>query len=115
MKTGVPPTARKARTGELTPPGMNCWAFSKSDLLVDSSIILKGFHNCEFAVDKPDERYNTIVVTATVIESLRQIPGDSSFGECLLKVDTMFMQRVAEEKHGFIFQHRILGRHHTLA
>ena len=30
MKRGVPPTARKARTGELTPPGMTCWARSNS-------------------------------------------------------------------------------------
>jgi hypothetical protein len=29
MKRGVPPTARKARTGELTPPGMTRWARSK--------------------------------------------------------------------------------------
>src|SRR5690606_22204360 len=33
IKTGVPPTARKARTGELTPPGIYCCAFSKSCLL----------------------------------------------------------------------------------
>jgi hypothetical protein len=26
MKTGVPPTARKARTGEFTPEGMCLWA-----------------------------------------------------------------------------------------
>src|SRR5947207_659126 len=29
-KTGVPPTALNARTGELTPPGMYCWAFRKA-------------------------------------------------------------------------------------
>src|SRR5215212_266278 len=29
-KRGVPPTARKARTGEFTPPGMSCLARSKS-------------------------------------------------------------------------------------
>ena len=28
MKRGVPPTARKARTGEFTPPGMTRWARS---------------------------------------------------------------------------------------
>src|SRR5437868_6637976 len=34
MKRGVPPTARKARTGELTPPGMTFWARAKSDSLL---------------------------------------------------------------------------------
>src|SRR6185312_9406040 len=29
MKGGAPPTLRKARTGELTPPGIDCWARSK--------------------------------------------------------------------------------------
>src|SRR5579872_3362226 len=33
MKTGFPPTARKARTGLLTPPGMTRHARSKSDPL----------------------------------------------------------------------------------
>src|SRR5512144_1060416 len=37
MKRGVPPTARNARTGELTPPGMTFWARSNRDwLLIDS-------------------------------------------------------------------------------
>jgi hypothetical protein len=26
LAVGVPPTERKARTGELTPPGVVCWA-----------------------------------------------------------------------------------------
>src|SRR5512143_1669706 len=30
MKRGVPPTARNARTGELTPPGITRWARSNS-------------------------------------------------------------------------------------
>src|SRR5574344_1629246 len=30
-KNGAPPTERNARTGELTPPGMSCWARAKSD------------------------------------------------------------------------------------
>src|SRR6266702_6875001 len=30
MKSGVPPTARKARTGELTPPGITLWARANS-------------------------------------------------------------------------------------
>src|SRR5690349_22700488 len=30
MKRGVPPTARNARTGEFTPPGMSAFARSKS-------------------------------------------------------------------------------------
>jgi hypothetical protein len=34
MKRGVPPTARKARTGELTPPGMTRWARSNSASLL---------------------------------------------------------------------------------
>src|SRR4051812_17652053 len=34
MKRGVPPTARNARTGELTPPGMTRRARSKSSSLV---------------------------------------------------------------------------------
>src|SRR6185503_11075074 len=29
MNKGVPPTPRKARTGELTPPGINSWARAK--------------------------------------------------------------------------------------
>jgi hypothetical protein len=29
MKRGVPPTERKARTGEFTPPGVVCWARAK--------------------------------------------------------------------------------------
>ena len=33
-KTGVPPTDLKARTGELTPPGINNCALSKRSLLV---------------------------------------------------------------------------------
>src|SRR5574343_2097143 len=37
MKRGVPPTARKARTGELTPPGIEAWARSKSWALVDTA------------------------------------------------------------------------------
>ena len=36
MKRGVPPTARKARTGELTPPGMTRWARSNSAALLAS-------------------------------------------------------------------------------
>src|SRR5690606_28525029 len=35
MKRGVPPTERKARTGELTPPGMLRQARSKSSALLD--------------------------------------------------------------------------------
>src|SRR6187551_3803699 len=34
MKRGVPPTARNARTGELTPPGMTLCARSKSAAFV---------------------------------------------------------------------------------
>ena len=34
MKRGVPPTARNARTGELTPPGMTRWARSNSSAFV---------------------------------------------------------------------------------
>ena len=30
MKRGVPPTLRNARTGLFTPPGINCFARSKS-------------------------------------------------------------------------------------
>ena len=30
IKRGAPPTERKARTGEFTPPGMDFWALSKS-------------------------------------------------------------------------------------
>src|SRR3954447_18688037 len=30
MKTGVPPTPLKARTGEETPPGMRVWARAKA-------------------------------------------------------------------------------------
>src|SRR5512146_3194331 len=39
MKSGWPPTARNARTGESTPPGSKAWASAKSsaDLLVLSS------------------------------------------------------------------------------
>src|SRR5438552_4396878 len=37
MKRGVPPTARKARTGELTPPGITRCARAKSSSLVDTA------------------------------------------------------------------------------
>src|ERR1700748_3008102 len=37
MKRGVPPTARNARTGEFTPPGMTFWARSNSCSLVDTA------------------------------------------------------------------------------
>src|SRR5688572_5028548 len=46
MKRGVPPTARNARTGEFTPPGMTFWARSKSSRLrrvsVDMPRVLRG-------------------------------------------------------------------------
>src|SRR5260370_17671391 len=38
-KTGVPPTARKARTGLLTPPGMTRHARSKSEREVGSDMV----------------------------------------------------------------------------
>src|SRR5687767_12519819 len=41
MKRGVPPTARNARTGELTPPGMTRCARSNNEALLvvtDSSV-----------------------------------------------------------------------------
>src|SRR4051794_3384850 len=38
MKRGVPPTARNARTGELTPPGITRWARSKRDWLFMRSV-----------------------------------------------------------------------------
>src|ERR1700761_9423419 len=34
MKMGVPPTLLKARTGELTPPGILRWALSNNSLLL---------------------------------------------------------------------------------
>src|SRR2546425_6742059 len=37
MKRGVPPTARKARTGEFTPPGITRCARAKSSSLVDTA------------------------------------------------------------------------------
>src|SRR3982750_686116 len=37
MKRGVPPTARKARTGEFTPPGITRWARSNNSALVDTA------------------------------------------------------------------------------
>ncbi|GLC91581.1 hypothetical protein Tamer19_09890 [Cupriavidus sp. TA19] len=40
----MPPTERKARTGELTPPGMVCWARSKSCWLRDMA--LSGIKDC---------------------------------------------------------------------
>src|ERR1700722_17150686 len=40
--TGVPPTARKARTGLFTPPGMTRLARSKSDREVGSDIASYG-------------------------------------------------------------------------
>jgi hypothetical protein len=33
MNTGSPPTALKARTGELTPPGMYCFAVANKELI----------------------------------------------------------------------------------
>jgi hypothetical protein len=35
MKRGVPPTERKARTGELTPPGVLFWARANRVSLFD--------------------------------------------------------------------------------
>ena len=39
MNRGVPPTARKARTGEFTPPGMTCWARSNNAADAGTSLI----------------------------------------------------------------------------
>src|SRR5260221_6730666 len=41
MKRGVPPTARNARTGELTPPGMTRWARAKRS----SDWVMLGVHH----------------------------------------------------------------------
>src|SRR5260221_13310029 len=49
--TGVPPTARNARTGELTPPGISRWDRSNSSLLRS----YMGIRGCE-AVEKARER-----------------------------------------------------------
>src|SRR5664280_3153848 len=46
MKRGVPPTARKARTGELTPPGMTRWARAKSSALFMSGGHAAGRRSC---------------------------------------------------------------------
>ena len=57
MNRGVPPTPRKARTGELTPPGVTFWARAKScserelsttaiiagNSLTDNNRVLNGF------------------------------------------------------------------------
>src|SRR5689334_15459421 len=40
MKRGVPPTALKARTGELTPPGMTARARSKRRWLLSMSMVM---------------------------------------------------------------------------
>src|SRR5579862_2521374 len=47
MKGGFPPTPRKARTGELTPPGITCWARRKmaSDL---ACFMLDGCDGCSW-------------------------------------------------------------------
>ena len=52
MKRGVPPTALKARTGELTPPGMGPCARSNSvsDLVIDQ----RPPTYCHFLVMVPD-------------------------------------------------------------
>src|SRR6185503_4926900 len=54
-KRGVPPTARKARTGEFTPPGVTFWARSKSSTFrvieERSETRSSGFH-----IGRPEER-----------------------------------------------------------
>src|SRR5262245_31510380 len=42
MKRGCPPTDRNARTGLLTPPGINCCACAKS--LADRRVFITGAH-----------------------------------------------------------------------
>ncbi len=45
MKGGVPPTLRYARTGEFTPPGIDCCARSKSFfeiLLIHATVSFRG-------------------------------------------------------------------------
>src|SRR5215217_7690479 len=41
-KRGVPPTARKARTGELTPPGISARARSKSSAFLSVFGVMRG-------------------------------------------------------------------------
>src|SRR5215468_1101907 len=45
MNSGSPPTERKARTGELTPPGIDFWARSNRvlDLFVVFAIVARAF------------------------------------------------------------------------
>jgi hypothetical protein len=38
MKRGVPPTARNARTGEFTPPGITRWARSNNSAEIGASL-----------------------------------------------------------------------------
>ena len=49
MNNGFPPTARNARTGEFTPPGINCFAFSKRLLLREVSFMNRLFYSLCFS------------------------------------------------------------------
>src|SRR5512140_3331581 len=48
MKSGCPPTARKARTGESTPPGRSNWASVNNSF--ERVISMSAASSCEFAV-----------------------------------------------------------------
>jgi hypothetical protein len=39
MKRGVPPTEWKARTGELTPPGVESWARANNTSFIEEVVI----------------------------------------------------------------------------
>jgi hypothetical protein len=75
MKTGLPPTARKALTGEFTPPGMYFKAFSNKDMLEEMSIRLTVFNHGERAPGKFYERHKLIVVTELIIVPLVEVSG----------------------------------------
>jgi hypothetical protein len=45
INMGVPPTLLKARTGELTPPGMLRWARAKSSWLFEIEVVIEKEEN----------------------------------------------------------------------
>src|SRR5262244_3265885 len=62
MKGGSPPTARKARTGESTPPGMSCSARCCS--LRDCSV-LRDMIRCEITIAANLREFHTV---ATLVQ-----------------------------------------------
>src|SRR5690606_1089523 len=105
MNLGSPPTARNARTGEFTPPGITRFALSKRARLFNGSFMKCSvlIDQCEFAVADTDERNQLIVATVRVPETgtevARQVTG---FKKALLKIDAVILQLMTDKEQQFI-------------